>query len=75
MELYAKVAMDAHKPVPSEKKKEELKKIVDALTKNKSRIEKPRYYDPEKLPLKTNLPYNGNPYANTENTNDYRPRK
>lgn len=63
MGLYARVAMETHRPIISEKKKEELRKIVETLT-NKTRKEKPRYFDHSKLPIGGSLPYRGQSYSN-----------
>ena len=65
MNIYARVAMETHRPLISEKKKEELRKIVETLHK-KTRLEKPRYFDPNKLPIKSSTPYKGIVYSNLD---------
>ena len=65
MNIYARVAMETHRPLISEKKKEELRKIVETLHK-KTRLEKPRYFDPNKLPIKSSTPYKGIAYSNLD---------
>lgn len=54
METYAKVAMDVHRPKVSEAKKEELKAIIEKLSK-KVKPERQRIFE-EKIKLKLGTP-------------------